>query len=159
MPAVVQYGDPLYAMVADGAACTTTGIEADALPQALDTVTWYVPVVAPATVTFEDAALGEKVPVPVQAYVIGPDPVVLMERSSTWLEQIGELLFVPMTAGVTQLVVPLQTQSAPQVSPEVFGSRSSQGVPGSALPPGTPKQSGPQTPALTELPNTCPVTL
>jgi hypothetical protein len=39
VPVVAQYGEPPYAIVADGACCTITGMDADASPQVLDTVT------------------------------------------------------------------------------------------------------------------------
>ena len=45
---------------------TTTLVELEALPQALLTVTLYVPEAAPLTETLALEALGEKVPVPLQ---------------------------------------------------------------------------------------------
>ncbi|HRT54457.1 MAG TPA: hypothetical protein P5291_10265, partial [Flavobacteriales bacterium] len=73
-----------------------------ALPQLLLAVTVYVPVAAPATVTFGLVLSGLNVPVPVQEYVGAGLPVAVASSVSELPAQIGLLLLVAVISGTVQ---------------------------------------------------------
>ncbi len=109
------------------------------------------------TATLGAFGLGLKDPVPLHAWNNGPVPVAETESCNALPEHTGELLLVVEMEGGVQLWS-THWQSTVHVSPVVLGLPSSQGVPGSAVPPGTPKQSSVHGPAFTGPLVTTPVT-
>jgi hypothetical protein len=158
-PAQKVVGPPAL-IVGVGLALTVTGTWAVAfVPHPFDAVTVYVPVAATVALLMEGFWAVELKPFgPAQEYVTVP-PVAVAFKFSVEPAQMGLLLPVaPMVGPATGVPAHPQFGAVPvYTSLIVHALLSLQGVPGSAVPPITPRQSAVQAPKFTGVGSMAPV--